>query len=132
MKLIVIAAAIAASTPGPAAPAESQSRAPAPTERRGMHLQVAPPTALREMPNAFDQRPGCTPVIRQVQDQERRSREGDTRTLDREPPANLLLAVDREVDGCREVTFVRRNIAPGTPVSEEPGRQGSTSAYATR
>lgn len=61
--------------------------------------------AASSMPNAMTARPGCTPIAQQVAGEDRPpvgSR------LDRQPPAHLLFAVDRQVGGCREVTFVRR------------------------
>ena len=103
MKLIILAAALllpASATPPPAPSAPDADR-PAFPEPRGSG-----------MPNAFELRSGCLPILQQVQDQAKRDRTGDSRTLDREPPAALLLAVDRQVNGCREVTFVRRNVSP--------------------
>lgn len=60
--------------------------------------------------NLYRERPGCTPVPQQVAGTERRN---GTR-LDQQPPGRALLAVDRQVDGCREVTFI----------SDERRRQG--------
>lgn len=67
------------------------------------------PRAVSETPHAArdrfqEPRPGCTPIVVQVAGENREYR--GTR-LDQQPPAQLLYAVDREVDGCREVTFVR-------------------------
>ena len=64
----------------------------------------------RDPMNVYRQKAGCTPVPQQVAGTERRN---GTR-LDQQPPGRALLAVDRQVDGCREVTLV----------SEERRRQG--------
>jgi hypothetical protein len=69
------------------------------------------------MPNVHFQPPGCLPIARQVAGENRVHR--GTR-LDRQPQAKLLLAVDRQVEGCREVTIVRGNI--GAQPAAEPRR----------
>ena len=71
------------------------------------------------MPNALGSGPGCLPLVVQVAG-DKRERPGNR--LDQQPPAQLLLAVDRHVDGCREVTFVRRNVAPATRPLGQPAR----------
>jgi hypothetical protein len=110
MKLTVLAALLLpASTTPPSAPSAS-----------ALDRSAFPASSGSTMPNVFEQRTGCLPILQQVQDQARRDRTGDARTLDQEPPAALLLAVDRQVNGCREVTFVRRNVAPALEVP--PGR----------
>jgi hypothetical protein len=53
--------------------------------------------------NAFRQAPGCTSIPRQVAGEDR-SHEG-TR-LDQQPPGRLILAVDRQVNGCHEVALL--------------------------
>jgi len=116
MKLVVLAAALLIAGPPPAeAPEPGRAAAPAPWMPGGSG-----------MPNAFAQNPACTPILRQVQEENKRREEraGEARTLGREPPAHLLLAVDRHVGGCREVTFLRRNVAPGTSMPQvDSGRK---------
>jgi hypothetical protein len=96
MKLAILAAALLlpASAPAPDAP-PAQAKAP---DQLGIQ-------------NAHSDRAGCTPIVQQVAGENRVYR--GTR-LDQQPPAQLLLAVDRQVGGCREVTFLRRNVAPGS------------------
>lgn len=113
MKMIIAAALLlpvsAAAGVGPAEEATPEPSA------------VAPDPA--SMPNLMDTGgPGCPSIARQVADanEELAERRGDIRTLDREPPAHAFLAVDRHVDGCRKVTFLHRNIAPGS-VLPNPG-----------
>jgi hypothetical protein len=103
MKLAILAAALLlpASAPAPQAP-------PAQAEQPERH----------RTPNAHGDRPGCTPIVQQVAGENRKYR--GTR-LDQQPPAQLLLAVDRQVGGCREVTFLRRNIAPGGSMPQVDG-----------
>lgn len=107
MKLAILVALLAVqagSAPPPAEPEALETRRPS------MTLPSFPVDERHSMPNAFSSGPNCRPIAQQVQDEARRNRDGDHRTLDREPPASLLLAVDRHVGGCREVTFLRRNI----------------------
>jgi hypothetical protein len=113
MKLLVAAAALLVTGAPPAAAPEPNSRA----------APAAPAPDFADPMNVLRERPGCRSVLRQVQEQSKRPdiRRGEARTLDREPSAHLLLAVDRQVDGCREVTFVRRNIAPGATMPN-PGQ----------
>ncbi len=91
MKLLIVAAAIVllpAATPG----------------------VLTVPTTARADPaaqNAFRDREGCLPIPQQVAGEKREYR--GTR-LDQQPPAQLLLAVDRRVNGCREATIIRRDI----------------------
>jgi hypothetical protein len=118
MKLVIVAAALLVAGAPPATAPQ-----PAPVEP-GPATSVPRPS---DGMNFHRGRAGCTPILRQVQEASKRAdvRRNEARTLDREPPAHLLLAVDRQVNGCREVTFVRRNIAPGGPTPEigrEPGR----------
>jgi hypothetical protein len=84
-----------------AAPPQSPARqSPAPE---------APPSLDRM--NAFVQRPGCASITRQVAGEDRRY--NGTR-LDQQPPARLILAVDRHMDGCHEVVFAsERRYGPG-------------------
>jgi hypothetical protein len=112
MKLIIAAAALSigaappAAAPKPAAPAQPA----APVRAEGSAGDM----------NIHQDGPGCVSIRRQVQDESKRAetRRGEARTLDREPSAHLLLAVDRQVGGCREVTFLRRNVAPGSTTPE--------------
>jgi hypothetical protein len=108
MKLVIAAAMLAAGAPPAAAPSPAAQGQPAPSgpaedfqsDRMNVHRNMA----------------GCKSVLRQVQEEGKSAadRRAESRTLDREPPAHLLLAVDRHVGGCREVTFLRRNAAPGS------------------
>lgn len=72
-------------------------------------MAAAPPQAENSgpeplmTPNLYREPPGCESIPRQVAGEDRRY-EG-TR-LDQLPPGKLLYAVDRQVDGCRVVTFV--------------------------
>lgn len=83
----------------------------------------APPPAPQTMPNLLDKGAAhCRSIPVQIADENKRRAELGPRTLDREPRAHLLLAVDRQVNGCREVTFVRRNIGAPPALPAEPGR----------
>lgn len=68
----------------------------------------APPAPPAETQPSFDRmnvlREGqdCVPIARQVSGEDRRY---DGTRLDQQPPGRLILAVDRQVNGCREVTF---------------------------
>ena len=88
MKIALLVAALAAQATAPAQTPTAE--APAEPQRAARNMLQEP-------------RPGCTPIVVQVSGENRRY-EG-TR-LDQQPPAQLLYAVDRNVDGCREVTFV--------------------------
>lgn len=110
MKLLVIATFLI--MPGSAPVAPAQQAVPART--------IMPPSPPRQdMPNAFSTGgPNCASIRRQVEARRERLRpRDDARTLDREPMAFTFLAVDRSVDGCREVTFLN-----GRPRLDEPGR----------
>lgn len=99
MKFAILAAALAIPASAPLAAAQ-----PAPAART-----VMPPQPPRQdMPNAFSPGgPDCNSIARQVEIQRNRVRpREDGRTLDREPLAFGFLAVDRNVEGCREVTFL--------------------------
>jgi hypothetical protein len=73
---------------------------------RAPERAAAPPVS----PDAFDrmnllrERPGCTSIPRQVAGEDRRY---DGTRLDRQPPGQVLLAVDRQIDGCREAVLLR-------------------------
>jgi len=93
--LLVAALAVQAATPAQAPPSE------------------APADQQRSTPNAFHGGKGCTPIVVQVAGEDRDYR--GTR-LDQQPPAQLLYAVDRQVAGCREVTFVNgRRVGSAEP-----------------
>ena len=106
MKFALLAA-LALPLAGAAPPAEPQSET----------SSTEPQRATRNM---FEEpRPGCTPIVVQVAGEDREYR--GTR-LDQQPPARLLYAVDRRVNGCREVTFVNeRRIGPA-PEAPRPAR----------
>ena len=109
MKTVLLVAVLAAQAAGSA----QAPTAEAPAQRP----QASEP--FRPMPNAFSDREGCTPIVVQVAGENREYR--GTR-LDQQPPARLLYAVDRRVDGCREVTFVNeRRIGPA-PEADRPAR----------
>ena len=113
MKLLIVAAALSigaappAAAPQPAAPAQPT----APAQAEGFAPAI---------PNVHQDRPGCVSIRRQVQEESKRAetRRGESRRLGEEPPAHLFAAVDRQVGGCREVTFLDRNAAPGSPMPE--------------
>ena len=101
---IALLAALALPLAGPVQTPDPQAEAP-----RTL------PDPERTTRNLLDEpRPDCTPIVVQVAGEDREYR--GTR-LDQQPPAQLLYAVDREVDGCREVTFVhdedRRRVQQG-------------------
>lgn len=114
MKLVIVAAALVTTGAPPAAVPAVQKPPAAPAE----------PSPAHPTPVLGKAMPGCTPILRQVQEESKRAavRRGEARTLDREPSAHLLLAVDRSVDGCREVTFLRRNAAPGAVMPNLPAK----------
>ena len=88
--------------------------------------QGAPPpapaqTAPELNPHSFDrmnlmrERPNCESIPRQVAGEDRRY---DGTRLDRQPPGRMILAVQREVNGCPEVAFaneIRRSTRPVFP-----------------
>lgn len=53
--------------------------------------------------NLMRDRQGCVSIPRQVAGEDRRY---DGTRLDRQPPGRLMLAVQREVNGCPEAVFV--------------------------
>ena len=115
MKLLILGAILATQAGSVSPPAAPEARdAPDP-------LTLAPPAQDTDspfrMPNAFGSGPGCLPLIVQVAG-EKRDPPGSR--LDQQPPAQLLLAVDRHVDGCREVTIINRNVGPRSPLLELP------------
>lgn len=117
MKLFVAAAALllpASASPDPAQP-QPEARLP------DMHLpSPGRAESMFRMPNAYT--PGganCLPLHRQVEAQKRRLNPADGHPLNREPTAFGFYAVDRNVGGCREATFLRGN--PPAP-QEEPAR----------
>lgn len=80
----------------------------------------AGPEFQPHMPNAFErERPGCLPIVQQIAGE---NREYSGSRLDQQPPARLLFAVDRQVDGCREVTFVHERRIGGRAEAGRPRR----------
>ena len=86
----------------------------APPAERPTPAQSAPelnPHPFDRM-NAMPARPDCVSIPRQVAGDDRRY---DGTRLDRQPPGRLILAVERRVNGCPEVTFAnaqRRSVRP--------------------
>ena len=81
-------------------------------------------TAPELNPHGFDRmnvmpaRPDCVSIPRQVAGEDRRY---DGTRLDQQPAGRLILAVDRRVNGCPEVTFAnqqRRTVRPILPGRE--------------
>jgi hypothetical protein len=65
--------------------------------------------------NLMRTREDCVSIPRQVSGEDRRY---DGTRLDRQPPGRLILAVERHVNGCPEVTFaneIRRSARPLFP-----------------
>jgi len=100
MKIALLVAALAAQATAPAQAPTAET----PADERAPWTESDQPT-----PNAFQSNPGCTPIVVQVSGEDRRY-EGNR--LDQQPPARMLLAVDRQVNGCREVTFVNEQDRP--------------------
>ena len=81
-------------------------------------------TAPELNPHAFDRmnvmraRPDCESIPRQVAGEDRRY---DGTRLDRQPPGRMILAVQREVNGCPEVAFANGTRRSTRPVFE-PGK----------
>lgn len=100
MKIALLVAALVAQATAPAQ---------APTAETPADQQALWTESDQHTPNAFQSNPGCTPIAVQVSGENRRY-EGNR--LDQQPPARMLLAVDRQVNGCREVTFVNEQDRP--------------------
>ena len=62
--------------------------------------------------NVMRTRADCTPIPRQVSGEDRRY---DGTRLDQQPPGRLMLAVQREVNGCPEATLVSDRTYPPAP-----------------
>jgi hypothetical protein len=88
LALLAVGSAAHPPTHFPAAPANGEAR-------------PAPPDSLDRM-NAFREEPGCKSILRQVAGDHRRN---GTR-LDPQPPGRMILAVDRQVNGCHEVALL--------------------------
>lgn len=87
----------------------------APQAERPTPAQSAPelnPHSFDRM-NAMPARPDCVSIPRQVAGEDRRY---DGTRLDRQPPGRLILAVDRQVNGCREVTFANEQRIGARPL----------------
>ena len=92
MKLILLSALLLPAASAAQAPSPAPTPAPAPTAA---------------MPNLLSSGGArCMPIAQQIAAETKRLRGADAHRLDREPAAHLLVAVDRQVSGCREVTFV--------------------------
>ncbi len=93
MKLAILAAALM--LPGAGAP-------PAPSAAPD---GAKPPVAADRFDrmNLYRERPGCRSIPDQVAGEDRRY---DGTRLDRLPQGRALLAVERQVDGCREAVLV--------------------------
>ena len=116
MKLLILGAALAAQNGVMFPPSAPQARdMPTPFTLRPAPEASGDPLT---MPNALGSRPGCLPLVVQVA-RDKRDRPGSR--LDQQPPAQLLLAVDRHVDGCREATIIR-NVGPRSPLLDVPPR----------
>lgn len=59
----------------------------------------------------FQTRPGCLPIPQQVSGDKSEMRRNRGTRLNEEPPAQLLLAVDRRINGCAEATVIRRDVS---------------------
>ena len=92
MKLAILAAALL--VPGASAP---QAQEAGPSSRRTLERF--------DRMNVFPGLPACESIPRQVAGPRWRN-EGATR-LDRLPPGQVLLAVERHFDGCREAVLLR-------------------------
>ena len=92
MKLAILAAALVLAGAKPAPAPEADAPPPVPAEgfdRMNLHRE----------------QPGCVPIARQVAELGRGGNRAQR--LDRLPPGHAFLAVDRRVNGCREVTLLR-------------------------
>ena len=91
----------------------------APPERE---QPVPAQTAPELNPHSFDRmnvmraRPDCESIPRQVAGEDRRY---DGTRLDRQPPGRMILAVQREVDGCPVVAFANETRRSTRPVFPE-------------
>jgi hypothetical protein len=104
MKMLVIAALMLPLT-GAAAqgPEQAQSERTAPAQ--------LPPSELTARNLLDNGASNCRSYTQQISDVNKRLG-NEARRLNQEPPAHMFLAVDRHVGGCREVTLVRRDVAP--------------------
>jgi hypothetical protein len=82
--------------------ANPPARSPAAAVPPAGEVRPAPPDSFDRM-NAFRETPGCKSILLQVAGEDR-SRNG-TR-LDQQPPGRMILAVDRQVNGCHEVALL--------------------------
>ena len=104
MKLLILSALLL--------PAASAAEAPG-TRGAPPAQPAAAPAPTNEMPNLLSEGSArCRPIAHQIAAETKRLRRDDAHTLNREPMGHLLFAVDRRVDGCREVTFARGTGAP--------------------
>lgn len=91
MKRAILAAALMLVGAKPVPAPEADGPAPVPAE------------SMDRM-NVHRDRSGCVPIDRQVA--ERSGRDTRAQRLDRLPPGFAFLAVDRQINGCREVTLL--------------------------
>lgn len=61
-------------------------------------------TVLQQTRTLSPDRPGCVPILRQIGGPDRRV--PGTR-LDQQPAGEIILAVDRRMNGCHEATLLR-------------------------
>lgn len=118
MKIVIVLAALL--LPGTAASQTEPEPEPVPSPSPfAANLRHIPPPrspddaqgfmGQDQMPNALSVGgPTCPSIRHQIEAEKGRLRDDDARRLDREPRAFLFHAVDRTVDGCREVTFIGR------------------------
>lgn len=88
-----------------AAPTSPSASAPAAVPSLSGSAVPPGPDAFDPM-NRYREDRGCHSIPQQVAGADRRY---DGTRLDRQPPGRLLLAVDREVNGCHQATLIRRS-----------------------
>jgi hypothetical protein len=98
MKLVLLAALLA--------PVATPAAAP---EAEGARTSQRTPLGTPNLLSAGGAH--CQTFAQQIGVENKRLRSSDAHRLDREPPAHMLRAVDRQVEGCRELTFTRRDVA---------------------
>ena len=100
MKLVILAAALV--LPGSSAPPASSASLAPPAAPGAWEPPVSADRSDRM--NLYRQKPGCRSIPDQVAGADRRY---DGARLDRLPQGHTVLAVERHVDGCREVVLLR-------------------------
>ena len=115
MKLLIFGAILAAQAGVISPPATPEARdLPNPFT---LTPPAEEPDGPFKTPNLLGSEPGCLPLIQQALGEKRAPPGG---RLDQQPPAQLQLAVDRHVNGCREFTFINRNVGPRSPLLDLP------------